>query len=417
LCDARCMSSIGAQQDATLFRKVLVTLNEAQRRWLVGREALRCGRGGIQRMMETSGLSKPTILKGIHELRDKRNLASEEGRVRKPGGGRKPIEEHDPEVARLLEEVMDESTVGDPMSPLKWNSKSTYQIQQYLARRGHPVSADTVQRRLRMMEYSLQANRKDKEGASHADRDRQFRYLSESAKRFLARGEPVISVDTKKKERVGNFKNNGRKWRKKGQSPKVNVHDFPSLAKGTAIPYGAYDVHRNEGMVNVGMTHDTAEFAVESIRRWWRQFGARHYPGARRLLICAESGGSNSARSRAWKYYLQEFSDQAGLEIVVGHYPPGTSKWNKIEHRMFSFISMNGKGEPLVSFETVVNMISATKTSKGLRVKAVLDKGRYETGVKISDDQMKELKLRPHQQNPEWNYSLLPRDPRLKHFQ
>jgi len=268
-----------------------------------------------------------------------------------------------------------------------------------------------------MMEYSLQANRKDKEGASHADRDRQFRYLSESAKRFLARGEPVISVDTKKKERVGNFKNNGRKWRKKGQSPKVNVHDFPSLAKGTAIPYGAYDVHRNEGMVNVGMTHDTAEFAVESIRRWWRQFGARHYPRARRLLICADSGGSNSARSRAWKYYLQEFSDEAGLEIVVGHYPPGTSKWNKIEHRMFSFISMNWKGEPLVSFETVVNMISATKTSQGLRVKAVLDKGRYETGVKISDDQMKELKPRPHQQNPEWNYSLLPRDARAQHFQ
>ena len=409
------MSSIGVKQDTTLFRRVLVTLNEAQRRWLVGREALRCGRGGIQRMMETSGLSKPTILKGIHELRGKGKLAAEEGRVRKPGGGRKPIEEHDPELTRLLEQVMDESTVGDPMSPLKWNSKSTYQIQQYLASQGHPVSEDTVQRRLRMMEYSLQANRKDKEGASHTDRDRQFRYLSESAKRFLVRGEPVISVDTKKKERVGNFKNNGRTWHKKGQSPQVNVHDFPSLAKGTAIPYGAYDVHRNEGMVNVGMTHDTAEFAVESIRRWWRQFGVRHYPGARRLLICADSGGSNAARSRAWKYYLQEFSDEAGLEVVVGHYPPGTSKWNKIEHRMFSFISMNWKGEPLVSFETVVNMISATKTSQGLRVKAVLDRGRYETGVKISDNQMKELKLRPHQQNPEWNYTLLPRDAHLKH--
>jgi Rhodopirellula transposase DDE domain len=410
------MSSTGVQQDITLFRKVLGTLNEAQRRWLVGREALRCGRGGIQRMMETSGLSKPTILKGIHELRGKGKLAAEEGRVRRQGGGRKPIEEHDPELTRLLEDVMDESTVGDPMSPLKWNSKSTYQIQQYLAAQGHPVSEDTVQRRLRMMEYSLQANRKDKEGASHTDRDRQFRYLSESAKQFLARGEPVISVDTKKKERVGNFKNSGRKWRKKGQSPKVNVHDFPSLAKGTAIPYGAYDVYRNEGMVNVGMTHDTAEFAVESIRRWWRQFGARHYAGAQRLLICADSGGSNAARSRAWKYYLQEFSDEAGLEIVVGHYPPGTSKWNKIEHRMFSFISMNWKGEPLVSFETVVNMISATKTSQGLRVKAVLDRGRYETGVKISDDQMKELKLRPHQQNPEWNYSLLPRAAPHKHF-
>ena len=410
------MSSTGVQHDTTLFRKVLGSLNEAQRRWLVGREALRRGRGGIQRMMETSGLSKPTILKGIRELRGKRKLAAEEGRVRKPGGGRKPVEEHDPELSRLLEEIMDESTVGDPMSPLKWNSKSTYQIQQSLASQGHAVSEDTVQRRLRMMEYSLQANRKDKEGASHADRDRQFRYLSESAKRFLARGEPVISVDTKKKERVGNFKNNGRKWRKKGQSPKVNVHDFPSLAKGTAIPYGAYDVHRNEGMVNVGMTHDTAEFAVESIRRWWRQFGARHYPRAQRLLICADSGGSNGARNRAWKYYLQEFSDEAGLKVVVGHYPPGTSKWNKIEHRMFSFISMNWKGEPLVSFETVVNMISATRTSQGLRVKAVLDRGRYETGVKITDEQMNELKLRPHQQNPEWNYSLIPRDARTKHF-
>jgi hypothetical protein len=410
------MSATVVRQDTSLFRKVLGTLNEAQRRWMVGREALRCGRGGIQRMMETSGLSKPTILKGIRELRGKQKLAAEEGRVRRAGGGRKPIEEHDPEITRLLEEVMDESTVGDPMSPLKWNSKSTYQIQQYLAKRGHPVSADTVQRRLRMMEYSLQANRKDKEGASHVDRDRQFRYLSESAKRFLGRGEPVISVDTKKKERVGNFKNNGRKWRKRGQSPRVNVHDFPSLAKGTAIPYGAYDVHRNEGMVNVGMTHDTAEFAVESIRRWWRQFGTRHYPGARRLLICADSGGSNSARSRAWKYYLQEFSDETGLEIVVGHYPPGTSKWNKIEHRMFSFISMNWKGEPLVSFETVVNMISATKTNQGLRVKAVLDRGRYETGVKISNEQMKELKLRPHQQNPEWNYSLIPREADTTHL-
>jgi Rhodopirellula transposase DDE domain len=277
------------------------------------------------------------------------------------------------------------------------------------------LNTHTVQRRLRMMEYSLQANRKDKEGASHTDRDRQFRYLSESAKRLLVRGEPVISVDTKKKERVGNFKNNGRKWHKKGQSPKVNVHDFPSLAKGTAIPYGAYDVHRNEGMVNV---RDDARHG--GVRR------RKHPPlvaavgraplswGTEAIDLCRQRG-SNAARSRAWKCYLQEFSDEAGLEVVVGHYPPGTSKWNKIEHRMFSFISMNWKGEPLVSFETVVNMISATKTSQGLRVKAVLDRGRYETGVKISDNQMKELKLRPHQQNPEWNYTLLPRDANLKH--
>lgn len=400
---------MGASQDIALLQKILFTLNEAQRRWLVGREALRYGRGGIQRMVEASGLSKPTVLKGIRELRTKRKLADGQGRVRKPGGGRKAVEEHDPEITRLLEEVMEESTAGDPMSPLKWSSKSTYQISQYLARRGHPVSEDTVQRRLRRLDYSLQANRKEREGQSHADRDRQFRYLNETAKRFLARGEPVISVDTKKKERVGNFKNCGQKWRKKGQAPQVNIHDFPSLAQGTAIPYGAYDVHRNEGMVNVGMTHDTAEFAVETIRRWWRQFGQRHYPKAKRLFICADSGGSNGNRNRAWKYYLQQFTDEAGLEIVVGHYPPGTSKWNKIEHRMFSFISMNWKGEPLVSFETVVNMISATKTSKGLLVKAILDKSRYQTGIKITDRQMKALNLSPHEQNPEWNYSILPR--------
>ena len=403
------MNAASTQRDVSLFRKVLRTLNEAQRRWLVGREALRHGRGGIQRMVEASGLSKPTILKGIRELRGKRKLMAEEGRVRKAGGGRKPVEMHDPEITRLLEQVMDESTVGDPMAPLKWNSKSTYQIQQYLASQGHPISEDTIQRRLRELDYSLQANKKDKEGESHADRDRQFRYINRTAKRFLKQREPVISVDTKKKERVGNFKNNGQKWRKRGQPLKVNVYEFPSLAEGTAIPYGAYDIHRNEGMVNVGTTHDTAEFAVESIRRWWWQFGVRHYPNARQLFICADSGGSNAARNRAWKYHLQKFSDEAKLEIVVGHYPPGTSKWNKIEHRMFSFISMNWKGEALVSFETVVKMISATKTKEGLRVKAILDKSRYETGVKISPQQMQELNIKTHKQNPEWNYSLLPR--------
>jgi hypothetical protein len=360
-------------------------------------------------MVKASGLSKPTVLKGIRELRGKRKLADQPGRVRKPGGGRKPVEEHDPEITRLLEEVVEESTAGDPMSPLKWSSKSTYQIRQYLASQGHPISEDTVQRRLRRMEYSLQANRKAREGASPVDRDRQFRYLNETAKQFLARGEPVISVDTKKKERVGNFKNPGQKWRKKGQAPQVNIHDFPSLAQGTAIPYGAYDVYRNEGMVNVGMTHDTAEFAVESIRRWWRQFGKRHYPRAPRLFLCADSGGSNGNRNRAWKYYLQAFTDETGLEVVVGHYPPGASKWNKIEHRMFSFISLNWKGEPLVSFETVVHMISGTKTSKGLQVKAMLDQGHYETGIKITDQQMRDLNLLPHEQNPEWNYSILPR--------
>jgi len=392
-----------------LFKRILGALDEGQRRWLVGREALRLGRGGIQRMLEVSGLSKPTILKGIKELHSRRALGGDGNRIRRRGGGRKPIEEHDPEVTDLLEQIMEESTVGDPMSPLKWSSKSSYQIQQYLESKGHRISEDTIQRRLRKLDYSLQANIKDKEGTSHAERDRQFRYLNETAKRFLAEGEPVISVDTKKKERVGEFKNPGRKWRKKGEAPKVQIHDFSSLGKGMAIPYGAYDVYRNEGMVNVGMTHDTAEFAVESIRRWWRVFGRRHYAAARQVFICADSGGSNGSRNRAWKYYLQRFSDETGLNVVVGHYPPGTSKWNKIEHRMFSFISMNWKGEPLVSFETVVNLISATTTRRGLRVKAVLDKRWYETGVKISDEQMKDLNIRPHNQNPEWNYSISPR--------
>jgi hypothetical protein len=392
-----------------LFKRILGALDEGQRRWLVGREALRLGRGGIQRMLEVSGLSKPTILKGIKELHSRRALGGDGNRIRRRGGGRKPIEEHDPEVTDLLEQIMEESTVGDPMSPLKWSSKSSYQIQQYLESKGHRISEDTIQRRLRKLDYSLQANIKDKEGASHAERDRQFRYLNETAKRFLAEGEPVISVDTKKKERVGEFKNPGRKWRKKGEAPKVQIHDFSSLGKGMAIPYGAYDVYRNEGMVNVGMTHDTAEFAVESIRRWWRVFGRRHYAAARQVFICADSGGSNGNRNRAWKFYLQRFSDETGLKVVVGHYPPGTSKWNKIEHRMFSFISMNWKGEPLVSFETVVNLISATTTRRGLRVKAVLDKRWYETGVKISDEQMKDLNIRPHNQNPEWNYSISPR--------
>ena len=401
------MSSVN--QDASLFKRILGALDEGQRRWLVGREALRLGRGGIQRMLEVSGLSKPTILKGIKELHSRRALGGDGNRIRRRGGGRKPIEEHDPEVTDLLEQIMEESTVGDPMSPLKWSSKSSYQIQQYLESKGHRISEDTIQRRLRKLDYSLQANIKDKEGTSHAERDRQFRYLNETAKRFLAEGEPVISVDTKKKERVGEFKNPGRKWRKKGEAPRVQIHDFSSLGKGMAIPYGAYDVYRNEGMVNVGMTHDTAEFAVESIRRWWRVFGRRHYAAARQVFICADSGGSNGSRNRAWKYYLQRFSDETGLNVVVGHYPPGTSKWNKIEHRMFSFISMNWKGEPLVSFETVVNLISATTTRRGLRVKAVLDKRWYETGVKISDEQMKDLNIRPHNQNPAWNYSISPR--------
>jgi hypothetical protein len=303
---------------------------------------------------------------------------------------------------------MEETTAGDPMSLLRWTSKSTYQIRDELRRLGHLVSEDTVQRRLREMEYTLQANVKTKEGQAPAERDQQFRYINRLAQQYVGQGDPVISVDAKKRERIGAFKNAGRNWRPKGRPQEVNVYDFPHLGVGTATLYGAFDEQANQGLVNVGMSHDTAEYAVESIRQWWRRVGQRQYDQARRLLICADGGGSNGSRNRAWKYFLQQFSNECGLEITVCHYPPGTSKWNKIEHRMFSFISLNWKGEPLVSFETVINLISTTTTQTGLRIKARLDKHFYATGRKITAEEMEKLNLRPHNKNPQWNYSLVP---------
>ncbi len=295
------------------------------------------------------------------------------------------------------------------MSLLRWTNKSTARIAEELTRRGHPTSDETVRRRLRKLGYSLQANVKAHEEGSGAGRDEQFRYLNRQVKKYRARGEPVLSIDAKKKERVGNFKNSGQTWRPKGEPLEVNIYDYPHLGEGPAIPYGAYDVRRNEGFVNVGMSHETAEFAVESLRRWWKLFGRRHYPQARRLLLCADGGGSNGTRNRAWKYHLQHFADQVGLEVTVCHYPPGTSKWNKIEHRMFSFISLNWKGQPLVSYETVVSLIGATRTKTGLRIKAALDTRQYEAGVKISDEEMERINLRPHSTNPFWNYTISPR--------
>ena len=388
--------------------KLLTTLDEAQKRWFVGREAMLLGHGGLKRMCELSGLSKPTVIRGIRELKGKEKLR-DEGRVRQAGGGRKPLQEHDSEALNLLQRIMEENTVGDPMSLLKWSSKSTYQIRDQLVALGHPMSEDTVARWLKELDYSLQANVKEREGSSPPERDSQFRYINALAKKYMARREPVISVDAKKKERVGAFKNGGRQWRAKGNPVEVNVYDYPSLAVGTAVPYGAYDLQRNQGLVNVGMSHDTAEFAVESIRRWWSKIGRPVYPKACRLLICADGGGSNGSRNRAWKYHLQELSDQIALEITVCHYPPGTSKWNKIEHRMFSFISMNWKGQPLASFETVINLISATKTRAGLNIRAVLDESHYEKGLSITDEEMQKLRLRKHEHNPQWNYTLCPR--------
>jgi hypothetical protein len=379
--------------------KLLTTLDEAQKRWFVGREAMLLGHGGLKRMCELSGLSKPTVIRGIRELKGKEKLR-DEGRVRQAGGGRKPLQEQDPEALNLLQRIMEENTVGDPMSLLKWSSKSTYQIRDQLVALGHPMSEDTVARWLKELDYSLQANVKEREGSSPPERDSQFRYINALAKKYMARREPVISVDAKKKERVGAFKNGGRQWRAKGNPVEVNVYDYPSLAVGTAVPYGAYDLQRNQGLVNVGMSHDTAEFAVESIRRWWSKIGRPVYPKACRLLICADGGGSNGSRNRAWKYHLQELSDQIALEITVCHYPPGTSKWNKIEHRMFSFISMNWKGQPLASFETVINLISATKTRTGLNIRAVLDESHYEKGLSITDEEMQKLRLRKHAGKP-----------------
>jgi len=305
---------------------------------------------------------------------------------------------------------MDENTAGDPMSLLKWTGKSTRKIADEMLNLGHCMSAMSVCRMLREMGYSLQANVKTKEGKEHPDRDAQFKYINAQVKDFIESKAPVISVDTKKKENVGEFKNAGQTWRKKDKKREVLAHDFPHLGIGKAIPYGTYDIEKNSGMVNVGITHDTAEFAVESIRRWWKLMGRQEYPEAKKLLICADSGGSNGSRIKAWKLYLHKLSSEFNLTITVCHYPPGTSKWNKIEHRMFSFISMNWKGEPLINYETVVNMISATTTKSGLKIKAQLDRNKYETGIKVSDREMKELKIQHHQLHPESNYTIFPRE-------
>jgi Rhodopirellula transposase DDE domain len=398
---------------ASFFLRVLTTLNEAQARWYVACEAIRLGYGGVQAMHALTGMSRPTILKGMRDLRTGQSLGSAE-RVRQAGGGRKCLEVADPGLTVALERIMEESTAGDPMSLLRWTHKSTARIATELTRQGHPMSDETVRRRLKELGYSLQANRKGYEGSSPATRDAQFQYLTTQVRQFLAVKAPVLSIDTKKKERVGEFKNPGRTWRPQGHPRVVNVYDFPSLSDGTAIPYGAYDVQRNRGFVNVGMTHDTAEFAVESLRRWWKLIGRRTYAKAPGVLLCADGGGSNGSRNRGWKFHLQQLSDELGLPITVCHYPPGTSKWNKIEHRLFSFISLNWQGQPLVSYETVVNLIGATRTKTGLRVKAMLDPKVYPTGIKISNAAMAQLHVTPHEVHPQWNYTLQPRSPICK---
>jgi hypothetical protein len=391
------------------WMKVLGTLNEYQARLFVAEKALELGRGGISFLSQLTGMSRVTITQGVKDLGARKLRGAATGRVRTPGGGRKKVEEADAGLLATLKLIVEENTAGDPMSPLKWTSKSTRTIALELTRSGHPVSNVTVGRCLEEMGFTLQANVKTREGPQHPDRDAQFRYLNRQVKTFRRSGAPVISVDTKKKELVGAFKNGGRRWLPKGKAEETLVHDFAHLGQGKAIPYGAYDIARDRAVVNVGVTHDTAEFAVESIRRWWRLDGKRHYRGAERLLICADSGGSNGNRQRAWKLHLQNLSDETGMAITVCHYPPGTSKWNKIEHRLFSFISLNWRGKPLVNFETVVNLIGGTSTRTGLKVKAILDTNQYETGVDIPDDEIDKLRIKRHKVHPNWNYTLLPR--------
>ena len=391
--------------------RVLSTLNERQARLFAGQRALELGRGGISRVSQLTGMSRPTIYSGIEELRSQKKWkpSPATARIRRVGGGRKALTETDPDIPRLLEQILEQNTAGDPMSELKWTNKSTHTIAEQLTRFGHPVSAMTVWRSMEAMGYSLQGNVKSIEGKQHPDRDVQFRYINRQAKDFRQSGDPVISVDSKKKEQVGHFRNAGRTWRKKGDPQKVFDHDFPSLGQGRAIPYGTYDVADDRALVNVGISHDTAEFAVASIKRWWRMLGRNYYPKAKRLLICADSGGSNANRSRGWKFHLQVLVDAIGIPVTVCHYPPGTSKWNKVEHRLFSHISMNWRGQPLVSYETVISLIAGTKTRSGLEVKAILDKHIYKKGQKISDKQLKELSLQWHKFHPDWNYTLSPR--------
>jgi hypothetical protein len=355
-------------------------------------------------------MSRTTITKAVAELNSRKKLAVvERGQMREAGGGRKKVEDADPELKVQLGKILEETTAGDPMSALRWTNKSAEAMAEELTRQGHPVSDKTVARCLREMGYSMQLNQKTREGPQHRNRDRQFGYINRQVTSFGKSGDPVLSVDTKKKELVGPFKNGGRTWRRKGKPHRVNVHDFPSLAEGKAIPYGAYEIGEDRAVVNVGVTHDTAEFAVESIRRWWKLAGCKRKQKAKRILICADAGGSNSSRSRTWKLNLQALADELGIAITVCHYPPGTSKWNKIEHRLFSFISLTWKGQPLINYETVVNLIAATKTKSGLRVKVVLDTNKYETGVKVSKSQMDELCIRRHTTHPDWNYTLEPR--------
>ena len=377
----------------------------ARRRWAAV-EAASLGRGGISVVSEATGLAHSTIRRGILELNT--GEAPPPGRQRRKGAGRRSVEVVDPCVRAVLERLVEPESRGDPQSPLRWTCKSTRRLAEQLTAQGHPVGPTTVRRLLKKAGYSLQANRKTREGKAHPDRDAQFRFINGRVKAQQRRGQPAISVDTKKKEALGNLKNPGQTWRPKGKPREVDTHDFPDPRKGKAVPYGIYDLRHNEAWVSVGVSSDTAEFAVEAIRCWWKRLGRRRHRQATRLLITADSGGSNSSRNRLWKVELQKLSNETGLEIEVCHFPPGTSKWNKIEHRLFCHVTRNWQGKPLETFEVVVNLIGSTSTQSGLTVYAELDASTYEKGKKVSDAQFAQINLHRSRFHGEWNYVIRP---------
>ena len=393
------------------FRQLRGALNERSRRLWAASEALEIGWGGVTAVAEATRMSPTTVRAGIAELKvPKRGTAAlPPERIRMAGGGRRRSTQSDPQLLPSLDGLVEPTSRGDPESPLRWTIKSSRTLAKELTRQAHPVSHSTVATLLDQAGYSLQGNRKTREGGGHPDRNAQFEYLNAEVARFLKRGQPAISVDTKKKELVGDFKNGGRDWRPRGQPEEVRVHDFQDPALGKAIPYGVYDIFNNQAWVSVGIDHDTAAFAVNTIRRWWKRMGRRCFPHARELLVTADRGGSNSARCRLWKVVLQELADDTGLRLTVAHLPPGTSKWNKIEHRLFSFITQNWRGQPLASLQTIVELIGHTRTAKGLVVRAELDKNTYPKGIEVPDEQLERVQLKPHAFHGEWNYTILPR--------
>ena len=392
------------------FRSVAVELDERRRRQWAAAEARDAGWGGISLVARATGLSRPTITAGLKELAlSTKNRVVAAARVRAPGGGRHALTQSDPGLLEALERLIDPATRGDPMSPLRWTCKSTANLAVELTRQNHPVTDRTVAMLLKQGGYSLQGNRKTREGSSHPDRNAQFEYINRQVRAFQKRQQPVVSVDTKKKELVGEFKNPGTEWQPQGQPEEVNVHDFPDKKLGKAIPYGVYDLACNEGWVSVGIDHDTAEFACASIQRWWNEMGSARFPRATELLITADGGGSNSSRNRLWKKSLQDLADELGMTLNVCHFPPGTSKWNKIEHRLFCFITKNWRGRPLTSYQTIVSLIASTTTKTGLMVRAALDSHQYETGIAVSDDELQHLRLTRAKFHGDWNYSVSPR--------